>query len=184
MVGEFVLKQHGINPQTDLNLIQNIDFANIANAFISGTGNYVQLFEPQASMFEKEGRGYVVASFGTESGHVPYTTFMAKESFIKENKEIIEKFTSAIYKAQQWVYDNSSAETAKLLQKYFPDTDLEIIESSVERYKKQESFALNPVLDEEEWNNLQDIMEKAGELPKRIDHTNLVNTEIAEQIME
>jgi NitT/TauT family transport system substrate-binding protein len=33
MVGEFVLKKHGIDPHNDLNLIQNIDFANIANAF-------------------------------------------------------------------------------------------------------------------------------------------------------
>ncbi len=33
MVGEFVLKQHGIDPHNDLNLIQNIDFANVANAF-------------------------------------------------------------------------------------------------------------------------------------------------------
>lgn len=32
MAGEFVLKKHGINPYQDLNLIQNIDFANIANA--------------------------------------------------------------------------------------------------------------------------------------------------------
>src|SRR3954447_11787860 len=101
MVGEYVLKQHGIHPQNDLNLIQNIDFANIANAYISGTGDYVQLFEPQASMFEKEGRGYIVASFGTESGHVPYTTFMTKESYLNENEEIVEKFTRAIYKAQQ-----------------------------------------------------------------------------------
>lgn len=184
MVGEFVLKRHGINPQTDLNLIQNIDFANIANAFISGTGDFVQLFEPQASMFEKEGRGFVVASFGTESGHVPYTTFMSKESYIKENEELVEKFTRAIYKAQTWVDENSAAETAKLLKKYFTDTDLEIIESSVDRYKKQGSFALNPILDEEEWNNLQNIMDEAGELPKRIEHTELVNTEIAEKVMK
>ena len=129
MVGEYVLKKHGIDPHNDLNLIQNIDFANIANAFISGTGEYVQLFEPQASMFEKEGKGYIVASFGTESGHVPYTTFMAKESFLNKNEDTIEKFTSAIYKAQQWVQENSSEETAKLIQKYFEDTDFELIET-------------------------------------------------------
>ena len=184
MVGEYVLKNHGIDPQNDLNLIQNIDFANIANAFISGTGNYVQLFEPQASMFEKEGRGFVVASFGTESGHVPYTTFMAKESFLKENEELAEKFTRAIYKAQTWVNENSAEETAKLIQKYFEDTDLEIIESSVDRYKQQESYALNPILDEEEWDNLQNIMDEAGELPKRMEHSDLVNTEIAEKVMK
>ena len=184
MVGEYVLKQHGIHPQNDLNLIQNIDFANIANAYISGTGDYVQLFEPQASMFEKEGRGYIVASFGTESGHVPYTTFMTKESYLTENEETVEKFTAAIYKAQQWVYENSSAETAKLIKNYFEDTDLEIIESSIERYKNQESFAKNPILDQEEWENLQNIMDEAGELPKRVDYNTLVNTEFAEKVMK
>jgi NitT/TauT family transport system substrate-binding protein len=184
MVGEYVLKNHGIDPQNDLNLIQNIDFANIANAFISGTGNFVQLFEPQASMFEKEGRGFVVASFGTDSGHVPYTTFMAKESFLEKNEKLAEKFTRAIYKAQTWVNEHSAAETAKLIQKYFEDTDLEIIESSVDRYKKQESYALNPILDKEEWDNLQNIMDEAGELPKRMEHSDLVNTEIAEKGMK
>src|SRR3954468_18857994 len=176
MVGEFVLKKHGIDPHKDLNLIQNIDFANIANAFISGTGDYVQLFEPQASLFEKEGKGYIVASFGTESGHVPYTTFMTKESFLNKNEATIEKFTTAIYKAQQWIQENSSDETAKLIQKYFEDTDVELIETVIDRYKNQGSFATDPILDEEEWNNLQNIMDEAGELPKRMDYLDLVNT--------
>ncbi|MBB6445797.1 ABC-type nitrate/sulfonate/bicarbonate transport system substrate-binding protein [Bacillus benzoevorans] len=144
----------------------------------------MQLFEPQASMFEKEGRGFVVASFGMESGHVPYTTFMSKESYITEHKDLVEKFTRAIYKAQVWVNEHSAAETAKLIEKYFADTDMEIIESSVDRYKTQGSFALNPILDEEEWNNLQNIMDEAGELPKRIEHTKLVNTEIAEKVIK
>lgn len=36
MVGEFVLKNHGIDPHADLELIQNIDFANITSAFACG----------------------------------------------------------------------------------------------------------------------------------------------------
>lgn len=183
MVGEFVLKKHGIDPHGDLNLIQNVDFANIASAFASGTGEFVQLFEPQASVFEKEGRGYIVASFGEESGKVPYTSYMAKESFIKNNKEVVEKFTRAIYKAQQWVEENSPREIAETIHPHFNDTDIEIVEMVVERYKNQHSFATDPILDEMEWNNLQDIMEEAGELPARVDYTELVNTEIAESVM-
>lgn len=179
MAGEFVLKKHGIDPQHDLNLIQNIDFANIANAFASGTGDFVQLFEPTASVFEKEGKGYIVASFGKESGHIPYTTFMAKESYMKENKDVMEKFTSAIYKAQQWVDSHSAKEIALVIQPYFKDTDLSLIETVVERYKSQGSFATDPILDEEEWNNLQNIMDEAGELPKQVDYKTLVNTELA-----
>lgn len=181
MVGEFVLKQNGIDPQNDLNLIQNIDFANIASAFASGTGDYVQLFEPTASIFEQEGKGHIVASFGTESGHVPYTTFMAKDSYMKENKEIVEKFSKALYKAQQWVAENSAAEISKVIEPYFEDTELSLIETVVDRYKSQGSFATNPILDEEEWNNLQNIMDEAGELPQSIDHETLVNTSIAEK---
>ncbi len=184
MVGEFVLKKHGIDPHQDLDLVQNIDFANIAPAFASGTGEFVQLFEPTASVFEKEGKGYIVASFGTESGHVPYTTFMTKQSYIDENKETVEKFTRAIYKAQQWVETHSAKETAEAIQGYFDNTELEIIEMVVDRYKSQGSFATDPILDTEEWDNLQNIMDEAGELPKRIDHDTLVNTEIAESVME
>ncbi|PFG04991.1 ABC transporter substrate-binding protein [Bacillus sp. es.034] len=181
MVGEFVLKNHGIDPQNDLNLIQNIDFANVANAFASGTGDYVQLFEPTASIFEQEGKGHIVASFGTESGHVPYTTFMAKDSYMKENKETVEKFTKALYKAQQWVADHSAADIAKVIEPYFEDTKVDLIETVVDRYKSQGSFATDPILDEDEWNNLQAIMDEAGELPQSIDHKTLVNTSIAEK---
>ncbi|MDR4948949.1 ABC transporter substrate-binding protein [Neobacillus cucumis] len=184
MVGEFVLKKHGIDPHQDLTLIQNVDFANIANAFSSGTGDFVQLFEPTASIFEKEGKGYIVASFGKESGHVPYTTFMAKQSYMKENKATIEKFTRAIYKAQQWVQTHSAEEIAKAVQPYFPDTDFEIMKTVVDRYKSQGSYATDPILDEEEWKNLQNIMKEAGELPKEVDHKTLVNTSVAEGVMK
>lgn len=182
MAGEFVLKKHGIDPHNDLELIQNIEFANISTAFASGTGDFVQLFEPTASVFEKEGVGYIVASFGTESGHLPYTTFMTKESFIDSDPETVEKFTRAIKKAQDWVYANSADDVAKVIQPFFEDTEVDLITTVVERYRAQESFAKDPILDEEEWNNLQDVMEEAGELPRRMDYQELVNTSFAEKV--
>lgn len=184
MVGEFVLKKHGIDPHKDLTFIQNIDFANLANAFASGTGDFVQLFEPTASVFEQQGKGYIVASFGTESGHVPYTTFMAKQSFMKNNQEAIEKFTRALYRAQQWVDAHSAADIAEVIHPYFKDTDVKLIETVVDRYKQQGSYATNPILDEKEWENLQTIMQEAGELPKHVNHDTLVNTSFAKKAME
>lgn len=181
MVGEFVLKKHQIDPKNDVKLIQNIDFANIANAFASGTGDYVQLFEPTASIFEKEGKGHIVASFGKESGLVPYTSFMSKQSYIKKNSHAVEKFTLAIYKAQQWVKDHSAKEIAAVIASQFKDTDTSIIETVVDRYKNQGSYATSPVLDEKSWNNLQDIMKEAGELPQRAEYKTLVNTTYAEK---
>ncbi len=132
MVGEFVLKKNDIDPQTDLELIQNIDFGNIPNAFASGTGDFVQLFEPTASVFEKEGKGHIVASFGEESGQVPYTTFMAKQSYMKKNPETIEKFVRALHKAQAWVEEEDTEEIAKVVAPYFEDSDVETLAVVVE----------------------------------------------------
>lgn len=181
MVGEHVLKKHGIDPHNDLNLIQNIDFGNIASAFASGTGDFVQLFEPTATQFELDGVGHIVASFGVESGVVPYTGFMAKESYIKENEAVLERFTKALYKAQQWVASNSTNEIAKSIQPFFEDTPLDVIESVVDRYKTQGSYATSPRLKEEAWDNLHTIMDQAGELPMSVEYETLVNTEIAEK---
>ncbi|MBS4222837.1 ABC transporter substrate-binding protein [Lederbergia citrea] len=182
MVGEFVLKKHGIDPHADLDLIQNIDFANIANAFGSGTGDYVQLFEPTASIFEKEGKGHIVASFGKESGKVPYTSFMAKASYIDKNEATVEKFVRALQKAHQWVEDNSAAEIAKVVHPFFEDSDLGTLATVVERYKSQGSFAKEMKLTKDSWDNLQAIMDEAGELPKQVEYEKLVNTKIVEKV--
>ncbi|WP_019420450.1 ABC transporter substrate-binding protein [Paenibacillus sp. OSY-SE] len=180
MAGEFTLKKNGIDPHQDLELIQNIDFANVASAYASGTGEYVQLFEPQASIFEREGKGYVVASFGVESGQLPYTVFMTKQSFITKNKETVQKFTNAIVKAQRWVNSESPEAITDVIMPYFKDTDRDIVVSAVKRYKDQGSFATDPILEEKEWNNLLDVLEAAGELKQRISLKQIVNNEFAQ----
>ncbi|WP_151736266.1 ABC transporter substrate-binding protein ['Paenibacillus yunnanensis' Narsing Rao et al. 2020] len=184
MAGAFAMKQKGIDTEKDLTLIQNIDFANIAGAFASGTGDYVQLFEPQASIFESEGRGAVVASFGVESGYLPYTVFMAKESFIGRNKETVQKFTNAIQRAQLWVKAHSPEEIADAVLPYFENTDRAIVVSAIKRYKEQDTYAGNPVIDEKEWNNLLDVMENAGELKERVPLTDIVDNSFAEKAEE
>ena len=79
MVGEYVLKKNGIDPRKDTNLIQNIEFLNIANAFASGTGEFVQLFEPTASIFEKKVK--VISSLHSEMNLV---LFLIQHSWQKK----------------------------------------------------------------------------------------------------
>ncbi|WP_338587307.1 ABC transporter substrate-binding protein [Paenibacillus sp. Y5S-9] len=182
MAGEFALNKHGIDPQSDLELIQNVDFANIASAFASGTGDYVQLFEPQASIFEQEGRGKVVASFGTESGLLPYTVFMTKQSYLNDNKDVVQKFTNGLHKAQAWVDSHTAEEIAEVISPFFKDIDPAILVSSVNRYKEQGSYATDPIIDEEEWNNLLDVMSAAGELKERVNLNAIVDNAYAEEV--
>ena len=89
MVFEYVLKKHGMNPQKDIDLVQNIDFANTSGAFVSGKADYTIEFEPSATLIEEQGAGYVVASVGKESGYVPYTAYSVKKSYLKSHKELL-----------------------------------------------------------------------------------------------
>lgn len=183
MAGEYVLKQKGINPQQDLTLIQNIDFANISSAFASGTGDFVQLFEPTASVFEAQGVGHIVASFGEELGAIPYTAFMTKEKTI-QNDELITNFTKALYKAQKWVDEQPVKTVATSIAPYFEDTELELIEQVIERYRAQNSYATDPIIDEQEFQNLLSVMKEAGVLQTEPTYTDLVNRSVADKVVK
>ena len=184
MTFEYVLKQNGINPQTDLVLDDSIQFDLMAGAFAGGDAEYVTLFEPTASMTEDEGKGYVVASVGEAAGEVPYTAYCAKKSYIEENSNIIEGFTRAVYKGQQWVKEHSAREVAEAIQEFFPDTTVESLEKSVQSYKDIDAWNENPILKEEAFDKLQLIMTEAGELEQKAPYDKIVNNSFAEKVIK
>ncbi|WP_049755929.1 ABC transporter substrate-binding protein [Desulforamulus reducens] len=181
MVLEYVLKKHGLTPGKDVNIITNLQFTATAGAFKGGTGDYVALFEPTASLMEKEKAGYVVASLGQSSGEIPYTVYMAQNSFMEKNPEVIQKFTNALYKAQLWVANHSPQEIASSIQPFFPDTDLDLLAAVIERYKSQDTWNTNPVMDNQAFNYLQEIIQVAGELDKPVEPNVLITHEYAEK---
>ena len=184
MTFEYVLKQNGLNPETDLVLDDSIKFDLMAGAFAGGNAEYVTLFEPTASMTEAEGKGYVVASVGEASGEVPYTAYCAKKSYIEKNGETIEKFTRAIYKGQKWVKSHTSREIAEAIQSFFPSTSVESIEKSVQSYKDIDAWNETPVLKEESFDKLQLIMTEAGELTQKAPYNKIVNNTYAEKVIK
>ncbi|HJD04733.1 MAG TPA: ABC transporter substrate-binding protein [Candidatus Mediterraneibacter caccogallinarum] len=179
MVFEYILKQNGIDPETDLEINQNIDFGSTAAAFAEGQGEFTVEFEPGATTLESEGKGYVVASLGEDSGYVPYTAFSAKKSFIEENPEIIQGFTNALQKGMDYVQTHSPEEIAEVIEPQFPETDLETITTIVTRYYDQDTWKSNLIFEESSFDLLQDILESAGELAMRAPYEDLVTTEFA-----
>ncbi|MBM7616410.1 ABC-type nitrate/sulfonate/bicarbonate transport system substrate-binding protein [Alkaliphilus hydrothermalis] len=144
----------------------------------------IQLYKLTASMLEKEGKGYVVASVGEESGYIPYTAYSARKSYIEENPEVIQAFANAIHKGMLWVESHTAAEVARSIQPHFPDADMDILISVVNRYRDIGAWAPDLVLSEEGLDRLQDVMTEAGELDKRVPYDKVVNTEFAKKAME
>lgn len=181
MTLEYVLKKNGINPQSDLILDDSIKFDLMAGAFSSGTAEYVTLFEPTASLTQSEGKGYVVASVGEAAGEIPYTAYFAKKSYIQNNEDTIQGFTNAIYEGEKWVNEHSAEEIAKAIQSFFPDTDLDLLTSVLQNYKDIDAWNNTPVLKEESFNLLQDVMSMAGELDKKVPYSEIINNSFAEK---
>lgn len=179
MVFEYILKQNGIDPETDLEINQNIDFGSTAAAFSEGQGDFTVEFEPGATTLESQGKGYVVASLGEDSGYVPYTAFSAKQSYIDENPDVIQGFTNALQKGMDYVRDHTPEEIAAVIEPQFPETDLETITTIVTRYYDQDTWKSNLIFEESSFDLLQDILESAGELEERVPYDNLVTTKFA-----
>lgn len=181
MTLEYVLKQNGINPTKDLTLDDSIQFSLMAGAFTGGNAEYVTLFEPTASITQEQGKGYIVASIGEESGEIPYTAYCATKSYIKNNPDVIQGITNATYKGQKWVYEHTAREVAEKIQSFFPDTTIDSLEKSIQSYKNIEAWNRTPYLKEEGFNKLQTIMNEAGELEKEASYNDIVNNLFAEE---
>lgn len=177
MVFEYVLRQNGIDPATDLTIDQSIDFGSTAAAFSGGTGDYTIEFEPSATALETERVGSVVASLGVDSGYVPYTAFSAKQSYLTQNKETIQSFTNALKHGMDYVSSHTPKEIADVIAPQFKDTDPATIAIIVERYQKQDTWNDNLIFSKDSYSLLLTILKESGELKKEPPYESLVNTE-------
>jgi NitT/TauT family transport system substrate-binding protein len=184
MVFEYILKKQGLDPATDLNIVQNIDFGLTSQAFASGQGDYTMEFEPAATALELDGVGKVVASLGVESGKVPYTAFSARKSYIEKNPDVILKFTNAVQRGMDYVQSHTPDEIAKAISGQFKETDEKTLVMLVTRYYEQDTWKDNLVFEEASLNLLQDILEEAGELDKRVPYEYIVTTEYANKAIK
>ncbi len=184
MVFEYILKKYGINPDTDLNIVTNIDFGMTAQAFSGGSGEYTVEFEPSATALEEEGSGYVVASLGVESGYVPYTAYSAKKSYMEENPEIIQGFVNALQKGMDYVNTHTAEEIADVIQPQFAETDRDTLVTIVTRYYEQDTWKENLIFEEDSFTLLLDILESAGELEKRPPYEDLVDNTYTEEAVK
>jgi len=174
MTFEWALREHGIDSNKDVNIDTSVAFAAMEGAFIGGNGDFVTLFEPNATSVEKNGFGHVVAYIGDLGGVVPYTAYNARRSYIMENKDVIEKFTRAVNKGLEYVYNNSSEDVAKIVSEYFPDTSLSDMITIVNRYKEGEAWKKNITINEDEWNHIQEIMKASSELDEFVEYDKLI----------
>ena len=174
MTLEYALIKNGNNKKNDVNIDTSIAFPAMSGTFIGGYGDFVTLFEPTASIVEKQGYGYVLDSVGSMGGIVPYTSFSARNSFINDNSELISNFDKSIQKGLDFIKENTDEEVAKAIINQFPDSTLSEITSAVKRYRSVEVWPNTTKFSKKSFNHLQDIMISYGEIDKKVEYKNLM----------
>lgn len=182
MTFEYVVNKHGLINGQNVTLNNDVAFNLMGPSFEGGIGDYTTLFEPTASEYQRAGKGYIVASVGAESGEIPYTAFTALSGYIKNNKQTVEKFIRAMYKAIKYMSETDDSVLAESLLKQFPDTSLNSVATSLASYKKIDAWMTNMAMTEKAFNNLLDVMENAGELERRIDYSLITDNTFANTI--
>ena len=173
MTLEYAINNGGIKTE-ELNFDTSIDFASTTGAFIGGTGDFVSLFEPTATEIVEKGYGYIVTSIGKLGGNVPYTSYIAKKSYIEKNKDNVKSFTKAIQKGLDYVHNHTDKEVAEVIKDYFPDTNTKTLTKLIKNYREIDVWRKSTKITEKEFDHIQEIMKNAGKLDKKAPYSKLV----------
>ena len=168
-----------------VNLRTDVAFDLTASVFESTDAEYCTLFFFIASDMETQGKGYVVASVGLESGEVPYTAFTATKSYLENNRDNAKKFLKAVMRGLEFLKSASVEEIAAALKPSFDTfSDADIV-TAINSYIASDAWNATPVMSESAYNRMLSIMENAGELDNResVPFTTVVDNSIANELM-
>lgn len=184
MTMQYIMNGYGLYDGVNCTINTEVAFNMMGSVFEADDSvDYTTLFEPTASEFEESGRGYIVASVGTESGEVPYTAFCALGSFLDDERDVASDFLEAVKAGYDFMCDSSPDEVAAALAPSFDGTSEKSLATAVESYLAIDAWCDSPVMTEQSLERLQKIMENAGELDEKAEFEDIVDNTIAEEIM-
>ncbi len=167
---EYVLKTHGLevgqnDPTKEVNVRTDVSFDVMAGVFTAGQSDFVTLFEPAASQVVRNGIGHIITSIGEASGEIPYTCYSSTKNYMAKNGEILNKFTRAIKRGLDYVYQQPIENVVAALKDSFPASDEIEITNVLTNYLNISAWPTTLELSEENFDHMLDIVKMAGELP-------------------
>jgi NitT/TauT family transport system substrate-binding protein len=176
---EAALRKNGIDPTKDVKLVNNLAIPARMGSWLAGQNRYAIFDEPNASQLELDGKAHFLTSIGEAVGHLDCTSFMATDRYIRENPEVIQAWTNAIYKAQQWTASAPPSEIATAIEPFFPGVNAKALIAGLERYRKLNIWKSTPKIDASSLEKFQDILVQGRVLEpaKRVKFADLMRPE-------
>lgn len=184
MTLNYILKNNGLIKSQDLEVLTNIQLDLVGTAFTKSMADYVCLFEPTASIIQKEKKGFILKPIGKEMQEIPYTCYCCSKQYLKENPETIERFTNAIYKAQIFIKNSPPEQIAEIIKNYFPDTEIDILISSIQNYLDYDVWSSTPIISKSSFELLKKIIYESDQLNSDVEFEKIVNNSFSEKSVQ
>ena len=182
MTFEYLLYENGMVNNTDYTLNYDVQFNLMTSAFVNGTADYCTVFEPTASEYQSQGIWHIVARVGELSGEIPYTSFIALQSYIDNNSQTIKGFFKGLKKAFDFINQSTDLQVAQAIINQFPATTINSIEVAVKNYRKIDAWKDDLQATQSSFDRLQNIMIYSNELEEKLPFENIVDNTLAKQI--
>ena len=179
---QYALRRHGIEPP-ELDLLTGLSLPDGVAAFREGRAEYVHVAEPVVQQLIADGAGHLLAALGPENGHLAYSSFAATHRFLETRTDTAARFTLGFARALQWLAASDPADIAEAVADFFPGASTGLMAASIARYKAQDQWPADPVLEQPEYENLHDILLAAGLCRERQPYEKVVTTGMAKEAL-
>jgi NitT/TauT family transport system substrate-binding protein len=177
-----VLRRHGVDPAR-VRFRRDLGTPEAVAAFRAGQGDFIEHGPPVVDQLMADGTGHLVASMGDATGPVPFSSFMATPETLAKRRDEIVRFVRGLYRAQRWMASSGAGEIAAVVAPAFADIEPAIRVAAIDRYLRQSTWARDPVLTQTGYDTLQEILRGAGFITRPHPFEDLVDTEIARQVV-
>jgi NitT/TauT family transport system substrate-binding protein len=178
-----VLRRNGVDAG-GVRIERTLPVSEAVAAFRAGHGDFLETGQPAAEILLTEGAAHLVASMGRATGPVPFSSYMTTGRFLREKRDVLVRFTRALYRAQRWLARAGADEVAEVVAPDFPEIAGPIRLRALARYLAQDTWAHDPLLRRAGYESLQQILLDGGFIERRHPYEDLVDVSIAQGVVE
>jgi NitT/TauT family transport system substrate-binding protein len=154
------LRDEGLDPDR-LSRISNHAMTRNYQTLQAGELDVIQTFEPFVSMAERDRAGEVLYAASTR-GPAAYTAFIGTRAACATYRDEFAAMTRATGRTLTWLYNNFPEELARVVSKFYPDLPVDILVSSLRRYRDAGVWSRDTRMDPQGFARLAQSLQSGG----------------------
>jgi len=147
-------------------------------AYLKGTVDVVQVFEPYADALVSEGHGHVWHRF-TDRGDIAYTTFYAPRRFTQARREACRRLVRGIARAQAALFAAKPVAIADAVASFLPKLSRSALVRIIGAYRASGLWAKTPELPPSPYLRLKAALVSGGLIRNDPPYERLVDAELS-----